>query len=287
MKGLLMKHEEDHYNGFGGLQLYYQHWLPDSKPARAVIVMLHGDFAHSGWYMNLPQHEVPRGYTVYAYDRRGWGHSPGQRGYIDRWSDQLGDLDAFLQVVRAKEPDLPIFLMGHTGSSPIVLDYADQHPRGLNGVFCVSPVLNTGEAVPALLRQLLHFLSRVLPHLTINVRRRFEAQVSNISRDPAFAKFIREDPFCNTMITPRWLTESERGMQHVMERAADLQVPLLILVGGADRNSSPETAKSYFQNVIITDKELHEYPGAYTNLLSETNYEEVLNDIDTWLDKHL
>ena len=66
-----MKHEEDHFLGFGSLRLYYQCWLPDSMPARAVVVMLHGDFAHSGWYMNLPLHEVPLGYAVYAYDRRG------------------------------------------------------------------------------------------------------------------------------------------------------------------------------------------------------------------------
>jgi acylglycerol lipase len=287
MKELLMKHEEDHYLGFGNLRLYYQRWLPDGMPARAVVVMLHGDFAHSGWYMNLPQHQVPLGYAVYAYDRRGWGRSPGQRGHINRWSEQIQDLDAFLQPVRTKEPDLPIFLMGHTGSGPIVLDYAEQHPRGLSGVFCVSPVLSTGQAVPVPLRLLLHFLSRVLPHLTIDVRRRFDAQASYISRDPAFVKFIRQDPLRNTKITPRWLTEAESAMRHVMERATDLQVPLLILVGGADRNTSLEATKSYFQKVTIADKELHEYPGAYTNLLSETNNQEVLNDIDKWLGKHL
>ncbi|WIG61365.1 MAG: hypothetical protein OJF49_004113 [Ktedonobacterales bacterium] len=35
------------------------------------------------------------------------------------------------------------------------------------------------------------------------------------------------------------------------------------------------------------DKTLREYPGAYINLLSDTNYEEVLGDIDGWLDAHV
>jgi len=271
-----MKHEEDHFLGSDGLRFYYQRWLPDSMTAHAVIVMLHGDFAHSSWYMNLPEHEVPPGYAVYAYDRRGWGRSPGQRGYIDRWGENIEDLDASLQVVRTKEPDCPIFLMGHTGSASIVLDYANQHPRDLNGVFCVSPVLSTGDAVLLPLRLLLHFLTKVLPHLTIDVRRRFNAQASTISRDPTLVKFIQEDQFRNTRITPRWLTESKRAMQRVMEQAADIQVPLLILIGGADRNSSTETTKLYFHNVTIEDKESREYPGAYANLLSETNYEKAL-----------
>lgn len=133
--------------------------------------------------------------------------------------------------------------MGHTGSAPIVLDYATQHPRGLNEVFCISPILNTGEAVPAPLRLLLRILSKVSPRLTIDVGRRFDAQANCISRDPAFVKFILDDQFRNTKITPRWFTESESAMQRVMNQAADLQVPLLILIGGADRNSSPGTTK--------------------------------------------
>src|SRR6266571_3603330 len=127
-EGKRMEHDEGQFPGVGGLPLYYQRWRPDAEAARAVIVMLHGDFAQSGWYLNLPTHEVPRGYAVYAFDRRGWGRSPGQRGYIHAWSDYLDDLGAFLQVVQAEEPGRPIFLMGHTGSSPIVLEYALHHP---------------------------------------------------------------------------------------------------------------------------------------------------------------
>jgi alpha-beta hydrolase superfamily lysophospholipase len=282
-----MKHEEGSFAGSGGLQLYYQCWLPDHPPVHAVIVMLHGDFAHSGWYMNLPVHEAPRGYAAYAYDRRGWGRSGGQRGYIAHWSENVDDLSAFLQLVRGREPGCPIFLMGHTGSTPIVLEYALRHPQDVRGVFCVSPVLNTGGAVPAPLHFLLRTLSKVAPHLTINVRRRFEAQSAFISRDQAFVDMILRDPLGNMKVTPRWLTESEKAMQHVAQQAGELHVPLLFLIGGADRISFPEASKAFFRSVADPDKELHEYRGAYANLLSETNYQEVLSDIDQWLNDHL
>src|SRR5258708_7670530 len=92
-EGKRMEHAEGQFSGAGGLPLYYQRWRSEAA-ARAVIVMLHGDFAHSGWYLNVPTHEVPRGYAVYAFDRRGWGRSPGQRGYIHAWSEHLEGLAA-------------------------------------------------------------------------------------------------------------------------------------------------------------------------------------------------
>ncbi|HEU0026295.1 MAG TPA: hypothetical protein VFQ25_04200 [Ktedonobacterales bacterium] len=66
-----MRHEESYFSAPDGLRLYYQRWLPDAGMSRAVIVMIHGDFAQSGWYMNLPIHETLRGYAIYAPDRRG------------------------------------------------------------------------------------------------------------------------------------------------------------------------------------------------------------------------
>jgi acylglycerol lipase len=285
-EGKSMEHDEDQFPGARGLQLYYQRWRSEAS-TRAVIVLVHGDFAHSGWYLNLPEHEVPRGYVVYAFDRRGWGRSPGQRGYIHAWSDYLDDLAAFLEYVRSEEPGRPIFLMGHTGSSPIVLEYVLRHPQDIHGVFCVSPVLDLSAVAPAFLRRLMHVLSRLCPHLTFDVKRQFEASAVSISHDAAFVTFIRKDPLRNTRVTPRWLAEEENAIQRVNAQAAHFPVPLLILIGGADRNSSPEASKAFFQRVTLSDKELHEYAGAYTNLLSDSVTKEVLSDIDKWLDAHV
>ncbi len=282
-----MDHDEGRISVDGGLLLYYQRWRPESTDTRAVVVMVHGDFAHSGWYMNLPEHETPRGYAVYAYDRRGWGRSSGQRGYIRSWHENLGDLDAFMHFVHAEEPGQPIVLMGHTGSSPIVLEYAVQQPENVRAVFCVSPVLDTSSAVPAPLHMLLHMLARIAPRLTINVQRRVEAGLKLVSRDPVFVKFALEDPLSNRKVTPRWLVESELLMRRVRASAPQLHVPLLFRLGGADRTSPQEVSDTYFEQVGTTDKALREYPDAHTNLLSDTMYEQALSDIDTWLDRHV
>ena len=281
-----MKHDEGQFSASDGLKLYYQCWRPEETAVRSAIVMLHGDFGHSGYCMNLPLHEAPRGYAVYAYDRRGWGRSPGPRGYVNKWRENLEDLDEFLKLVRADEASRPIFLMGHSGSAVIVLEYAAQHPQALSGVFCISPALNMAAAAPPPLHLLLHLLSGVWPRLSIDIRRQFDAQATYVSHDPGFVELIRHDPFGNTKVTPRWMVESDAAMQRVVQQAPDLRVPVMILIGGADKVTGTDAAKAYYQKIVFPDKEFHQYPGDYTNLLSELNTEEVLNDIDNWLDKH-
>ena len=76
-----MQSSEGTFQGDAGLELYYQSWHPADQP-KAVIVILHGVAEHSDRYLNVVDNLVPLGYAIYAYDQRGHGKSPGQRGYI-------------------------------------------------------------------------------------------------------------------------------------------------------------------------------------------------------------
>jgi acylglycerol lipase len=278
-----MRHDEATFSVAGGLKLYYQRWRPEDV-AKAVIVMLHGGIAHSGWYMNLPQHEVPRGYAVYAYDQRGFGRSPGQRGYISSWREPVADLGAFLTFARTEEPGRPFFLMGHTGSAPYVLEYAMRHPTELAGVFCVTPALSNTSVIPGWLRATLAALNLVAPRIKISARRRFEAAAPQVSHDPDFLRMYLTDPLATTDVTPRYLVEQQRAAIQVAGRASEVTFPLLLLVGAQEQNAA---AKAFLGRVASSDKLLREYPDGLMNLLSDTCTPRVLADIDAWLDAHV
>ena len=121
-------------------------------------------------------------------------------------------------------------------------------------------MLDTSSAVPAPLRALLHTLARITPRLTINVQRRIEAGLRLVSRDPAFVKFALADPLSNRKVTPRWLVESELLMRHVRTAAPQMRVPLLFLLGGADRTSPEDVTDSYFEQVGAADKKADRIP---------------------------
>jgi alpha-beta hydrolase superfamily lysophospholipase len=47
-----MKNTKGKFTGTGGLELFYQTWLPEKKP-QAIVVIVHGVLEHCGRYMNL------------------------------------------------------------------------------------------------------------------------------------------------------------------------------------------------------------------------------------------
>jgi alpha-beta hydrolase superfamily lysophospholipase len=86
----------------------------------------------------------------------------------------------------------------------------------------------------------------------------------------------------------RWRPAPSPGCCHACWWSPiQFRIPLLLLIGGADRLALPSASKAYFARVGSPDKELREYPGAYTNLLSETVTPEVLGDLDRWLERHV
>jgi alpha-beta hydrolase superfamily lysophospholipase len=58
-----VRHIEGRFDGTGGLDLYYQQWLPDGAP-RLAVVLAHGAGEHSGRYLNVVQPLVEAGYAA-------------------------------------------------------------------------------------------------------------------------------------------------------------------------------------------------------------------------------
>src|SRR5438046_1380510 len=89
-------HEEGRFAGEGGVEIYWQAWLPEGEP-RAVIVLAHGASEHSGRYAWTGEQLGARGYAVYAIDHRGHGQSAGGRAVIDRMRNAVEDLHTLVE----------------------------------------------------------------------------------------------------------------------------------------------------------------------------------------------
>src|SRR3989442_12618261 len=69
------------------------------------------------------------GFGAYFLDQRGSGRSGGRRGHLSRFSQLLGDLQAFRRAVRRRQ-DIPQVLVGHGFGGLIVLRYLATQPGG-------------------------------------------------------------------------------------------------------------------------------------------------------------
>lgn len=269
------------FAGCGGVSLFRQAWRA-AGPTRAVLINIHGLGDHSGLYPTLAEHFPSRGITVHAMDLRGNGRSGGQRAYVERWEEYREDLRRFVELVRAEERGLPLFLLGNSLGGLIVLEYALHHPDGLGGVIAASPPLGR-LGVPAPLLALGRVLSRAWPRFSI----RTGMDLSGLARDPAVVQTVLADPLFHRVGTARLSTEVVAAIARVQAAAPGFPLPLLLLHGSADRMVPPDGSREFVARVGHPDRELREYPGAFHVLFADLDHEQVLTDVERWIEARL
>jgi acylglycerol lipase len=273
-----MNHQEGHFKGKQGTNLYYQGWLPEGRSV-AVLLIVHGLAEHSGRYGNVVNHFVPRGYAVYGIDHLGHGRSDGPRAYVDRFQDFLDPLQVFLGRIRGWQPETPIFLVGHSLGGLISAAYLLDQPKEPVGAILSAPSVKMPGSVSPLTLLAGKVLSALLPRLGLV---RLEAE--GVSRDPAVVRAYRSDPLVFTgRITARLGTELLKTMDRVLAEARKISLPLLILQGAADKLVDPGGARILFDRVGSADKTIKVYEGLYHEVFNEPERDRVLDDVEKWL----
>ncbi|HUW09810.1 MAG TPA: lysophospholipase [Anaerolineae bacterium] len=276
-----MHHYEDTFEGQGGLQLFAQSWRPAESP-RASLAVLHGFGEHSDRYGNVVDWFLPKGYLVGAFDMRGMGRSPGRRGHIGDWNELREDVRLFLQWLKAQEPSAPTFLLGHSQGGLIALDYALHNTDGLVGVIASAPAIGS-LPVSAPMMLVAKLFSRIWPTFAQDVK----LDASALSRDPQVPADYTSDPLVHGMATARLGTEMMKAIETTQALACEMKLPCLIVHGAADRLVPHECSLTFYESMVIEDKERREYPGGYHEGFNDVHKEKVLADVERWVERHL
>ena len=85
---------------------------PQRADPIAHVVVAHGFAEYTRRQVNLAEALVSAGMSVLRYDMRGHGHSGGRRGHVERFDDYVDDLCDMVE--RARTPDVPLYVVGHS-----------------------------------------------------------------------------------------------------------------------------------------------------------------------------
>jgi acylglycerol lipase len=276
-----MLHYEDRFAARDGLGLYEQWWLPDGEPVAAVVVV-HGINEHSGRYARLAGDLNRRGYAVYALDLRGHGRSQGDRAMVRTFDQYLDDAESLLDRVAARQPDKPLFLLGHSMGGAVAALLGIARPPKVRGLILSAPAVLIAGGVFPVLRRLASLASAVWPTLRlVRMGCRF------ISRDPAVVKAFKTDPLVfHGRFPVRTGSEILRAAKRIQTEAPRLTLPLLILHGTGDVVTDPQGSRLLVARAGSADKTLRLYSGLYHEVFSEPEREQVVADLLAWLDGH-
>ena len=259
-----------------GIALFTQHWQASSP--RSHVLLVHGYAEHSSRYGHVAAALQDAGYTITAYDQRGFGRSPGRRALVRSLNTLADDLHALATHAASTAP--PLFVMGHSMGGLVVLWTLLRHGLPASGMVLSAPALSAEGNVPPGLTPLADAVSRWLPTLpTVG-----KVQ-GGISRDVQVVAEAEADPLnFHKRVPARTGVEIIRTGQQVQTRASEVEMPYLLLHGTADTIIDPSGSKRFHRQSSTSDKTLHCYEGLRHEILNEPERHDVLADINAWLD---
>jgi alpha-beta hydrolase superfamily lysophospholipase len=305
-------------------RLFVRHWVslkPGLDRPRAVLQIVHGMAEHSLRYERLARRLSAEGIEVWAPDLRGHGFSadPGQND--PQWGGLRGhcadkealslisdDIDSLNQFILEKRPGIPLFLMGHSWGSFLVQYYIEnRRDRKLAGCILSGTrgpdgfKIRAGAPLMALFARLVGVrrycaLSRALADGSYNKPFRPNRTPSDwLSRDDAEVDRFIADPLCGTPCSAGFYRDLTALLAHIhrpeqMERI-DRRIPIYVFSGSADpvgdMGASPTVLVDAYRAMGIQDLEFVLYPDARHECLNETNREEVMDNLLSWIEKHI
>ena len=271
---------EGSFEGVDGIKIFTREWQPAGRP-HGVVVISHGLNAHSGLYQWAAQQFTAKGLAVYALDHRGRGRSGGERFFVKKFADYTADLATFIDLVKTREPGLPVFLLGHSAGGVIACAYTLGHQDELAGLICEDFAYQV--PVPDIALAILKGLSYVAPHAHV-----FKLKNKDFSRDPAVVAALDADPLIANESQPtETIAELVRADQLLGKSLGQFTLPLLILHGTADKVTKPAGSKAFFEQAGSKDKTLKLYEGHFHDLLADVGKQQVMADIQAWIDAHM
>ncbi|HVL74704.1 MAG TPA: lysophospholipase [Noviherbaspirillum sp.] len=249
---------------------------------RAAILLQHGFAEHAQRYVRqysaLIPHLLDIGISVYAFDLRGHGQSPGRRAVTDVETAVADHLAARRKL---EALPLPLFLIGHSLGGIVTATSVVRNPAALQGVILSSPALLV-SANP-LTRLFARVVGAIAPSLPAK-----SLPPSGISRIPEQVLQLVQDPLAYHGRMPAGLAASilftSRGNWN---RYRDWQAPTLVIHGTADTFTEPEGSLRFIDAIRSADKTLHLVEGGYHELLNDVGSEQVLQVILGWLEERI
>ncbi len=140
---------EQFFPAWDGTQLFFRAWLPE-QPVTHALILLHRGHEHSGRFQELVDSIDLSDFAMFAWDARGHGRSPGDRGYAEHFSHLVRDLNSFVRFI-ASNYGIPVSNMGviaHSVGAVLAATWVHDYAPPIRALVLASPAFRVKLYVP-------------------------------------------------------------------------------------------------------------------------------------------
>lgn len=305
-----MKTERSYLSKDNQTEIHAIEWTPENEPV-AILQIAHGMVEFINRYDRFARYLNEKGIIVVGNDHLGHGQSVSSPNQLGFFADENGnqcvieDMHTLYSLTKIKYPHLPYFLLGHSMGSFLARQYIEMYGKELEGAI----IMGTGQLPAALVtsaKGIASFLgqwkgnrhrSTFLTQLALGSNNKaFEparTQRDWLTKDTEIVDAYNENPLNNFIFTTNAYYNMFEGIQYAQQHVEDVpkDLPILVISGAmdpvGDYGLGPKKVyDSYIDNGIM-DVQLRLYEDDRHEILNETNYQQIYNDIYIWLQSHL
>jgi alpha-beta hydrolase superfamily lysophospholipase/SAM-dependent methyltransferase len=266
---------ESSFPSHDGAALHYRHWPATGNSSHALL-LFHRGHEHSGrWQETVDALALPDCH-VFAWDARGHGDSPGERGSARDIGVLVADVDAFVRHVSTIHGIAlaDMVVVAHSVGAVVVAAWVHDYAPSIRGLVLATPALRVKLyvpfAVPMLrLKEMIFGPGYVRSYVKSHM----------LTHDPEQARLHAADGKIFREIAVNILLDLHDTGARLAEDAGAIRVPTLMFAGGADWVVDNAIQEKFMQRLGAADKALHLLPGFHHAIFHETDRRLVTDQI--------
>jgi alpha-beta hydrolase superfamily lysophospholipase len=248
-----------------GATLFYRAWLPQS-PSNKALILFHRGHEHSARWQDVVDALALHDVAMFAWDARGHGRSPGERGTADSVAALVKDAEAFASHITSEYgPSREnTIVMAHSVGAVIAAAWVHDYAPPLGGMVLATAAFRVKLYVPAAV-PLLRLRQKLLgPGF---VKSYVKAQL--LTHDPAEVDRYRRDPLIFRQIAIGMLLDLHDTSTRLIADAAAIHVPTLMLGAGKDWVVGLDAQRQFFEGLSSPIKQMHVFPRFFHAVFHE------------------
>lgn len=250
-----------------GVELFYRHWpAREYHGPRQAVVMFHRGHEHGGRMAHLVDElDLPE-FDFFAWDARGHGQSPGERGDSPSFATSVRDVQTFIDHISAKHgiQQTEMAVLAQSVGAVLISTWAHDYAPKVRCLVLASPAFKVKLYVP-FARPGLKLMRQWRGNFFVNsyVKARF------LSHDPERIASFERDPLISRPISVNMLLGLYDAAERVVADAQAIQIPTQLLISGADFVVHRKPQEQFFERLGSLRKEQHILPGYFHDTLGE------------------
>lgn len=256
---------EAHFTTFDHQPLFYRHW-PATQPTRGCLVLFHRGHEHSARIGHLADELNLPDLDIFAWDARGHGKSPGERGYSPSFATSVRDVQTFIDHIHRQHgfayQDMAV--LGQSVGAVLVATWVHDYAPNIRCQILASPAFDIKLYVP-FARLGLSLLHKCIGNFFVNSY----VKPSYLTHDLERQKSYATDPLIARAISVNVLLDLYSTAERIVADAQAITLPTQLLISGADWVVHKKPQQQFFERLGAAVKEQHVLDGFYHDTLGE------------------